>query len=473
MSATYCPPSSGVESAAVLERLRARSADVEEAGGIGAEGLLECLAKIPDLRDRRGVRYALSSILALCLAAMLSGNTLRDDIVAYAAAAPRWLLAVVGVQVRAGRLRAPHADTVERVLNLVDGQVADDVIGGWFARRAGLGVIAEIVVEPDVVEPEVAEGGAGSVHGARPAAVEVCDPADGVVPVLLVDGRIAAVAVDGKAMAGAVGADGRPMFLLAAATHACTAVLAQTQIGPKSNEIPSFAPLLAHLDLAGAVVTMDSLHTQRAHARFLVQDKRAHFVMIVKENQQRLFDALDTLAWRKVPLGHRSKENGHGRHEVRTIQVMAAPEGLDAIFPHIKQVFLIERHTTRTIRCRRRGSGKYYTKVVKTAIAVLGITSLTTTQVTAEQLATVVRGHWSIEAMHHVRDVTFGEDDSAITTGSRPRLMATLRNTAIGIIRQSGTHKIAKTIRTLKHDPHQLLAILGLESHPDYAPELR
>ncbi|MGW0811482.1 ISAs1 family transposase [Nonomuraea sp. NPDC002799] len=231
------------------------------------------------------------------------------------------------------------------------------------------------------------------------------------------------------------------MFLLAAATHTATSVLAQRQIGPKSNEIPSFAPLLAGLELSGVVLTMDGLHTQRAHARFLVEVKRAHFVMIAKDNQPRLFDALDALAWKEVTIGHRSQETGHGRHEVRTIQVRDAPDDLDVIFPHVKQVFLVERHVTRRVRCRRRGSGKFYTKVVKTAIAVLGITSLTAGQANPAQLAALVRGHWSIEAMHFVRDVTFREDASTIATGSRPRLMATLRNISIGLIRQSGTRR--------------------------------
>lgn len=457
MSATYCPPVTRVESAGVarfpkdgaeqaVEVLRARSAQVAVAGGVETEGLLECLAKIPDPRDRRGVRYALASVLALCLAAVLCGEKTREDITAWAAAAPRWLLAAVGIRQRRGRLRAPHADTVERVLNAVDAKAADQAIGGWFAVRAGLGVVD--TVEPDTVEP----------------AQEL--------PVLLVDGEPAAVAVDGKAMAGAVdAATGRAAFLLAAVTHSATSVLAQAQIGPKSNEIPSFAPLLAGLELTGVVVTADSLHTQRAHARFLVEVKRAHFVLIVKDNQPKLFDALDALAWQSVEIGHRTEGRGHGRHEVRTIQAMDAPDTLGALFPHVKQVFLVERHVTRRIRCRRRGSGRYYTKVVKTAVAVLGVTSLTAAQATPAQLAALVRGHWSIEALHLVRDVTFREDDSRITTGSRPRMMATLRNTTIGLIRQSGTRKIAATIRKLKHDPHRLLAVLGLQPHPQWAPD--
>jgi hypothetical protein len=69
--------------------------------------------------------------------------------------------------------------------------------------------------------------------------------------------------------------------------------------------------------------------------------------------------------------------------------------------------------------------------------------------------------------IHWVRDVTFREDSSQIKTGSRPRIMATLRNLAIGLIRQAGHTKIAATIRRIKNDPHLLIAILGLHPAPE------
>jgi len=40
--------------------------------------------------------------------------------------------------------------------------------------------------------------------------------------------------------------------------------------------------------------------------------------------------------------------------------------------------------------------------------------------------------------------------------------MVTLRNLALGLIRQAGHTKIAATLRKIKHDPHLLLTILGL-----------
>ena len=80
----------------------------------------------------------------------------------------------------------------------------------------------------------------------------------------------AAIAVDGKAVRGAAGPDGAIPYLLAAATHDTTAVIAEKLIGPKTSEVPEFAPLLRGLNerlpLAGHVITIDAGHTVRAHA---------------------------------------------------------------------------------------------------------------------------------------------------------------------------------------------------------------
>jgi len=82
-----------------------------------------------------------------------------------------------------------------------------------------------------------------------------------------------------------------------------------------------------------------------------------------------------------------------------------------------------------------------------------------------------VRGHWSIEnKIHWVRDVTFREDGSQVKTGSRPRIMATLRNLVIGLIRQAGHTRIAATIRKIKNNPPLLLTILGLHPSRQNAP---
>ena len=57
-------------------------------------------------------------------------------------------------------------------------------------------------------------------------------------------------------------------------------VLGQVDVEAKTNEIPMFATLLDHIDLAGAVVTADALHAQRAHADYLVTQRGAHYVIL-------------------------------------------------------------------------------------------------------------------------------------------------------------------------------------------------
>ena len=74
-----------------------------------------------------------------------------------------------------------------------------------------------------------------------------------------------------------------------------------------------------------------------------------------------------------------------------------------------------------------------------------------------------MKAHWGIEnKIHWVRDCTFREDFSRVRTGSRPRIMATLRNLAIGLIRQAGHTRIAATIRKARHDPHLIHTLMGL-----------
>jgi hypothetical protein len=67
------------------------------------------------------------------------------------------------------------------------------------------------------------------------------------------------------------------------------------------------------------------------------------------------------------------------------------------------------------------------------------ITSLPFELARPARLADVLRGHWAIEALHHVRDVTFAEDASQVCTGAAPGVMAVLRNLVIGVLSRGRT----------------------------------
>lgn len=82
-------------------------------------------------------------------------------------------------------------------------------------------------------------------------------------------------------------------------------------------------------------------------------------------------------------------------------------------------------------------------------MTVYAVTSLNAHQATAAQIARWIRSHWRIEALHHIRDVTYREDHSQIRTGSGPAVMAALRS-------------LAKANRHHHKDPRRCLATLGL-----------
>jgi hypothetical protein len=64
--------------------------------------------------------------------------------------------------------------------------------------------------------------------------------------------------------------------------------------------------------------------------------------------------------------------------------------------------------------------------------------------------------------MQHIRDVTYGENHSQVRTGNSPRVMASLGNLAIGILKLTGTANIAAASRHHGRDAARTLATLDL-----------
>lgn len=360
--------------------------------------LSEVLAGVPDPRRVRGRRYRIGVLLALCLTAVLSGARSLAHIARYAADADP--------QVRAGLGLAratPNASTLGRLLARIDGDALDDAVGTWLARHAA-----------DPVEEDEA---------------------------------LVGLAVDGKTVRGSRTDSKTAIHLLAAALHGSQTVIAQRQVAAKSNEIPAMAPLLAHFDLRGVVVTADAMHTQRKTAKKIVA-AGGHYLLVVKGNQKKLRRQLRRLPWRQMPLLDRTRTAGHGRREVRRLKVCTVEAGL--LFPHAVQAIEIKRRRVNT------KTGKVQTKTV------YAVTSLTPGQADPARLAELVQGHWSVEALHHVRDVTFAEDASKIRTGSAPRAMATQRNLAIGLMRQAGWANIAAAADHYRSRPDYATALLKI-----------
>ncbi|MFD0227794.1 ISAs1 family transposase [Streptomyces hirsutus] len=371
------------------------------------------LQRVPDPRSRRGRWYPLVGLLLICACAVVSGARTITEITEWGQRATTTVLEHLGIRRHLpGRRRAPSHATFTRLLAALDGDALDAAIGAYLA---------------------------GHNH---------TDADTGLAP-------RPAIAVDGKALSGSAHRQQRHRHLLSAVTHAPTVTLAQREVGAKTNETAAFRPLLEPLDLTGTVVTFDALHSVKDQVRWLVQEKKAHYIAVIKGNQPTAQAQLKALPWEQVPVAHTVSGTGHGRRESRSVKTMAIAANLGGIaFSEARLALRIHR--------RRQESGKRQTRET-----VYAVTSLDTHQASPADLGGYVRGHWGIEnSSHHVRDVVFAEDASTVHTGSAPRAMAALRNLAIGRLRLLGADNIAKTTRAIRDAPEHALWTWGITDSP-------
>ena len=192
--------------------------------------LREVLEWVADPRDRRGVRHALTAVLCLAVVGVLAGcrtlGAMREHV---ADLGPDDL---GDLDLKEGRA-LPSESTIRRVLERVNADDLDARVSSWLRTRVG------------------------AIGGRR------------------------VIAVDGKTMRGARGAGERAPHLPAALDQAGGVVVGQRRVADKSNEIPALRDLLAPLDLDGAVITADAMHTQRGTAEWIIS-RGAHYVLTVK-----------------------------------------------------------------------------------------------------------------------------------------------------------------------------------------------
>jgi predicted transposase YbfD/YdcC len=300
--------------------------------------------------------------------------------------------------VRIGLAAVPDESTLRKLFARLDADRLDQVLGAWLWTRSEV------------------------VHGRR------------------------VIALDGKTVRGARNRTQTGQVaphLVAALDQATGIVLGQVAIAAKSNEIPAARDLLACFDLSAAVVTVDAMHTQTDTAT-AVTAAGGHYVFTVKGNTPTLHRQLKALPWKDVP-AHSVTVSSHGRRATRTIKAISSPAWIG--FAGAAQVAQIRRTVTR--------AGK------KTVEVVYLITSADHATASPAVLAAWVQGHWAIEnKLHWVRDVTFDEDRSQVRTGQAPRVMASLRNTAISLLRLAGWTNIAKALRHHARDPKRALTCL-------------
>ncbi len=254
------------------------------------------------------------------------------------------------------------------------------------------------------------------------------------------------VAVDGKTLRRSHDrANGKgAIHMVSAWASANGLVLGQQKVDDKSNEITAIPELLDRLEVAGCIVTIDAIGCQTKIVEKILE-KRADYVLPVKENQGKLHETLrllfdDPAEMRWVPCDyHKTVDKGHGRMETRECWATSDEQYLRYIasladWPGLKSVAMVQ--AKRLTRDQSTVERRYF------------ISSL---PADAKQLLYAVRGHWGIENnLHWVLDIAFREDNCRVRTGNGAQNFAVLRHIALNLLKREKTLKASIHGKRLK-----------------------
>ena len=370
--------------------------------------LYEFFMKVPDVRHSKGKRYRLVTLLVLMLLAKIGGEDKPSGITDWVAERQEQLAMLKILK----RDAVPCHMTYRRVLQeVVDAQEFDGLISQYHQQR--------LKEEQELV-----------------------------------------LTMDGKTLRGTIPfGELRGTHLLTVYVPKQGLVLVQAQVDHKENEIVVAPQVLSQVNLCGAIIIGDAMHTQREVSRQIVE-AGGHFLWFVKGNQSRTLWAIEKLFVHEACNLHQgaplSKEmqmaskvsKGHGRLETRTLMASTLlNDYLD--WPHVAQVFRLERTVWHN---RYKG---------KTHEIVYGLTDLSPQQGSPTHLLALTRDYWGIEnGLHYRRDVTLHEDASRLTVGQSGRNMAILNNLVLGLCLHCKLNNLAHARRYFCARPDQALKLI-------------
>lgn len=240
------------------------------------------------------------------------------------------------------------------------------------------------------------------------------------------------VAIDGKTARGSHGSKDRdnPLHIVSAWASQQSVSLGQVAVDEKSNEITAIPKLLQMLELAGAIVSIDAMGCQKEIAKEIVKGG-GDYVLAVKDNQPKLADEVydfflqlhehENFAEHKVRR-HVTTEKSRGRFETRAYFIAPLPESMN----HFRKDWVGLRsigQVIRTVEHRGKETAEVHNYISSRPPKV-------------QEFATATRGHWSIESMHWILDVVFGEDKSRIRNGYATENFSALNKFVIGLIKR-------------------------------------
>lgn len=243
------------------------------------------------------------------------------------------------------------------------------------------------------------------------------------------------IAIDGKTLRGSndKAKDKRGIHLLHAWSCENRVCLAQLKVDDKSNEITAICTLMDQLFLEGSIVTADALNTQKNTVAKVIE-KRAHYVLPVKENQSGLLESIQVLFAEAEKLNFigidadhfESLEKSRGRVEERLCTAIDASDLVES-----KEWAGLK---TAAKMVRRRTIGNKTSEEVIYYISDL--------EVDASKIARAAREHWGVEnGLHHALDVVLEEDSHIYRDRNGARNLSVIRKVILAALEKTETKK--------------------------------
>lgn len=215
------------------------------------------------------------------------------------------------------------------------------------------------------------------------------------------------VAIDGKAIKSARDKvnNGNIPYILSGFLCDVGISIGQIKVDDKSNEITAIPNLLDLIDIKGKFITIDAIGTQEEIANKIVYEKKAAYILKVKDNQKDLKDDIKTyfdLELKRdsteIDILETSFEKNHGRIEKRTYYISYNTECI-----HNKEKWKSVKAIGR-MDVYREENGK---------ITTTKNYYILSQQFPTETFKNITRAHWNIECSLHWRlDVILDEGHS-------------------------------------------------------------
>ena len=229
------------------------------------------------------------------------------------------------------------------------------------------------------------------------------------------------IAIDGKTIcrADTLTPDGSVLHIASALISELNLVIGSAVCTTKTDEINAFRELVKALNVEGCVVVGDALHCKPKTAQTVV-DAKADYLLVVKDNQEELKEALELYFKTEEVDTHQTVEKNGGRIETRTAYLSNHISWIDqkdkwaelSVIGAIHRQFEKDGHTS--------SEWHYY---------------ISSADLNAEELLRHARLEWAVESMHWLLDVHYNEDKTGVFDMNVQLVLNIARKAALNMIR--------------------------------------